>query len=1217
MLKFKNITDQNLKVLYSTLIENEDETSANKALDLVVKKQNNEFNLSFAGHFSAGKSSMINYLLDKDVLPKSPIPTSANIVKINSGDGVARVYFTHEAPVEYSEPYDIDIIKDFCMDKDSIKSLEISTSEQILPHNSNIIDTPGIDAADDADRLMTESSLHLVDTLFYVMDYNHVQSEVNLYFLREIQEMSIPFYVIINQIDKHNDNELSFNEFERSVKETFSQWNVIPEEILFSSVLNKDAPHNNLETIKETVFDILNKKPQTDYRIDVATNRLIKEHYKFLEQNTEEKLYENIQHTISSNDLDNFIEMDKAITELNSKYDRLNKRYNEMVNLTLKNAYLMPSSLRDKAQLYLESLESSFKIGLFGAKRKTEEERSKRLNEFLTELQKNIEKTIQWSLKERLNTFLNENEIQDENLIQSIEKLEVNFTEDDLKQFLKSGAQVNGQYILNYTNEISSHIKQLFRNKTVTFWDEIKHKLNENIELIRSNTLANNEIKSTFKIYEAEKNNLNKELKSEIEAFNHIIANHVTSHEINTLVESKISQRLDIKKEELPVINQKEENITDELVETDLIEETSNDVSISTPRIIEAIDEVVDTINELPGFDKLMEDLTSKKDRLKNRKLTVALFGAFSAGKSSFSNALFGEQILPVSPNPTTAVINRISPVDSHYPHGTVIIKLKDEETLINDIVSMTREFSPKNLTFDEYMNWIKQEKIYEHYALTKTYQSYLRAMVTGYDARKGNLGKELTITLNEFASFIVDEEKACYIEIVDLYYDCDITRKGITIVDTPGADSVNARHTNVSFDYIKHADAILYVTYYNHAISSADRDFLMQLGRVKEAFELDKMFFIVNASDLAQSDQDLKLVLDYVKAQLLELGIRFPKIYPVSSKLSLENKLNNLPLNEEMTYFEKDFYQFIENDLAKLTIDSAVWDIERGKQLLKNYIATVGLTDEEQVDYIDSLRETSINMHKLVKEFNYPVYENRLIERITRQLHFVQERLYIRFHDMFTQHFNPTTITESGRRAQDELKINRNNLIDYVGYELLQELRAVSLRIESYLKELLKDVYRQLNENIKTKDDMYLLSSLPEHDILTPEYKQAFLEIDYEKFDGALKTFKNTKSFFEKNEREEMKELFFEILNAEAKDYLIINEDIMKQAYENQWDIIISDLIEHINKDIDLIVNNQISIVTETVDLEFLSEKENRLKEISTKLLKDDNLSEKENITS
>ncbi len=94
-MKFKNITDQNLKVLYYTLFDKGNSVSAEKALDLYIKKENKAFYLSFAGHFSAGKSSMINYLLDKDVLPKSPIPTSANIVKINSGYGVARVYFNH------------------------------------------------------------------------------------------------------------------------------------------------------------------------------------------------------------------------------------------------------------------------------------------------------------------------------------------------------------------------------------------------------------------------------------------------------------------------------------------------------------------------------------------------------------------------------------------------------------------------------------------------------------------------------------------------------------------------------------------------------------------------------------------------------------------------------------------------------------------------------------------------------------------------------------------------------------------------------------------------------------------------------------------------------------------------------------------------------------------------------------------------------------------
>src|SRR5699024_2598779 len=101
------------------------------------------------------------------------------------------------------------------------------------------------------------------------------------------------------------------------------------------------------------------------------------------------------------------------------------------------------------------------------------------------------------------------------------------------------------------------------------------------------------------------------------------------------------------------------------------------------------------------------------------------------------------------------------------------------------------------------------------------------------------------------------------------------------------------------------------------------------------------------------------------------------------------------------------EFYQFIEQDLAQLTIDSAVWDIERGKQLLINYIKTVGLSDEEQIDYVESLKNNAAEIQNLVKEFNYSVYESRILERITRQLHFVHERLHIRFHDMLKQHVN------------------------------------------------------------------------------------------------------------------------------------------------------------------------------------------------------------------
>ena len=70
--------------------------------------------------------------------------------------------------------------------------------------------------------------------------------------------------------------------------------------------------------------------------------------------------------------------------------------------------------------------------------------------------------------------------------------------------------------------------------------------------------------------------------------------------------------------------------------------------------------------NLLKGFHSLYKELTEKANRLEQQTFTVALFGAFSAGKSSFANALMGESVLPVSPNPTTAAINKImSPMKS------------------------------------------------------------------------------------------------------------------------------------------------------------------------------------------------------------------------------------------------------------------------------------------------------------------------------------------------------------------------------------------------------------------------------------------------------------------------------------------------------------------------------------------------------------------------
>ena len=110
-------------------------------------------------------------------------------------------------------------------------------------------------------------------------------------------------------------------------------------------------------------------------------------------------------------------------------------------------------------------------------------------------------------------------------------------------------------------------------------------------------------------------------------------------------------------------------------------------------------------------------------------------------------------------------------------------------------------------------------------------HKAFITAFKQGYPIYKDELGTVLKVERDEFVKFVAEENRSCFVESIDFYYDCELTRKGITLVDTPGADSINARHTDVAFDYIRNADAILFVTYYNHAFARADREFLIQLG--------------------------------------------------------------------------------------------------------------------------------------------------------------------------------------------------------------------------------------------------------------------------------------------------------------------------------------------------------------------------------------------------
>ncbi|RBW67702.1 dynamin family protein [Bacillus taeanensis] len=1208
-----------LSLLYNYMNSNGDENTSQKVLQYIHKLQRNEFSLAFCGHFSAGKSSMINELWGIDLLPSSPIPTSANLVKVKTGQPYARVYFKNQDPIEFAYPYDINKVKGYCINGDEVEAVEISHPTTLFPENVVVMDTPGIDSTDDAHRVSTESSLHLADVVFYVMDYNHVQSELNFHFAKQLQQQGKKVIFIINQVDKHNESEVPFFAYKEGVIESFYNWGIEPEGIYYTSLFNKEHPLNELQQLKKVIQSIINEKERHQSEsVMHAVLSLIEEHYKwFLEENEAmRETYEKKLSSMNDNERQSLYSHFQEWKEKMEHYQRLDQvvqaSFQEELNQLLKSAILTPFEIRELAKQFLESQHPKFKVGVFFSTKKTNEEKERRLQQFFEAFSKQVETQLSWHLKELLSKYAKKHTIDHPDLLQAVYNDEQKLiTRETLKETIKKGAEINGEYVLNYMKDLSEHVKSIYKKEALLKLEPFTQALIEQTaKKVERLTIEGEELKRKVKAFEGMKHLKHKEAVVKEEAFE-ILLKHLKSDEIEETISHLPKER---KPKAAAIIDDaqssKEESVENEeednqAVSTEHLEKQSFSHHYKE-RLLDTAERLRKTahvLKELKGMKRTADEMNAKANRLQTREFTVALFGAFSAGKSSFANALIGDLVLPVSPNPTTATINKIKPVTDTYPHGTVKVKLKTEQALLHDLNMSLKYFEYSIQTISEVNAAFEKINVSEIEPKAKPHYSFLHAVVKGYELYKDKSGEELIVGLEQFNDFVAKEEKACFVEWIDLYYDCPLTKQGITLVDTPGADSINARHTGVAFDYIKNADVILFVTYYNHAFSNADREFLIQLGRVKDVFEMDKMFFIVNAADLAKDHTELQLVLKHVETNLLEYGIRNPRIFPASSQLSILAKRkqkerlsdeererlrsflrlpaeNKLPSSEEILKtagilkFEKAFLQFTMEELTEMAVKSAYRDIKKAVQVLSEWISAANENIEEKnnkKNQIELIQEEAAN---IVKNSETISSEKALSQEVTELIHYVKQRVFLRYNDAFYEIFNPAALKHDKQSIKKKLEQCLEELIEFLRFDMIQEMRATSLRVEKYVNQLLKDQELRIHEKLSTVHHSFDFIEFEGQKKELPSFHEEFDTLKREKLTQLFSMFKNQKQFFEQNGKKEMREAFQHVLEEPIAHYLQLNQEKLythyKEAYDKEMKRLKTFLINEINDYID-----------------------------------------------
>ncbi|MFC0523278.1 dynamin family protein [Pontibacillus salicampi] len=1156
---------------------------AEKALDLVDKIQSQTFVIGFAGHFSAGKSSMINNLLEEEILPTSPIPTSANLVQVQKGNGIARVHFNDEDPVEISEPYDIDTLKSLCKEGDSIKDIQLQKSRTNLPEHITILDTPGIDSSNDADRVITESAIHTIDILIYVMDYNHVQSEVNLAFLQEMQRKGKRLYIVINQMDKHEESELSFTAFKQSIYQAFTSWKIDPLDIFFTSLVNEEHPLNEINRLKETIWAFMKQKEKfVEDTVYYSLKAIVETYLNAKEQATHEHIEEIREHL---EQLGEESAAEKELEEQRRYWNQLpEEAKDEMwssLQKSLQNAYIMPHDVREKAKLYVESMQSGFKVGFLFGKKKTEEEREQRLQNFFDDLNEKVQANMEGPVRKQLVQVAKQFDVADESILQSLQGITITFTKEDIANLLKSGAGAGGDYVLVFTKDIAAELKKRFKQEAQKEWEQVTNVLRDKQEHALQRLQHRSEQLSRKYDLEDKIEKLVQEKKEEHRRWESILkGNNIHSDAYENATQALIQRDARFTTlESIHAISYKTKGEEDPKQEKSFpsIAPLENKSIHNVERAAESLLETHDIIADLNGFDALKNQLLEKRERMVSRHFTVALFGAFSAGKSSFANALLGENVLPVSPNPTTATINKISPVTEDVPHGTVEIRVKSDQQLVEDIRYAIKPYTIKADTVQTAIPEIS--RLYKEDSLERLDQkrfSFIQALQSGFGLMKSHIGSSMRVTLEEFAPYVSEESKSCFIEWINVHYECEVTNKGITLVDTPGADSVNARHTEVSFEYIRNADAILFVTYYNHPFSRADKEFLTQLGRVKDAFSMDKMFFMINAADLAQSSADLTLVKEYMREQLTQFGIRNPRLFPVSSLMAMKEKqgrqeeCDSVLSGSGLPAFEEAFYDFINKDLTNVMVSEAWHDMERVKQTLQNVWETSKAAQEDKERNRLKIQEQHQQAQDVLNQFDSLRYKQALEQKVNKQLFHIVERIMLQFSDRFKEYINPSTIQGTSAEAKHSLQQEIMNLLDQVGNDVMQEIRAVTIRIERFIEEQLQEVATDIERKMQQVKKNISFTSTPDNEMVTPLITTPFQDVGSEHFSKELGTFKNTKSFFEENQKERLKEQLQIKTKGLINRYMKGEEKRFIDYYTKEFDQSLHTLKQHISSSLD-----------------------------------------------
>jgi small GTP-binding protein len=194
-----------LRNLRDLLRKREREASVQSCERLMAKLAEDQFTIAILGQFIRGKSTLLNAIIGRDLLPTGIVPLTSVVTIVKFGARERLVVQRKGCQFPQHEP--IDALKNCVTQQHNpenqkrIESVAIELPLPLLRRGLQFIDTPGIGSAIRAHTEATYSFLPNCDAVLFVTGADSPLSEAELELLSSIKCYAGKIFFVLNKVD--------------------------------------------------------------------------------------------------------------------------------------------------------------------------------------------------------------------------------------------------------------------------------------------------------------------------------------------------------------------------------------------------------------------------------------------------------------------------------------------------------------------------------------------------------------------------------------------------------------------------------------------------------------------------------------------------------------------------------------------------------------------------------------------------------------------------------------------------------------------------------------------------------------------------------------------------------------------------------------------------------------------------------------------------------